>query len=80
MEFLWIFAIVTTEMCPMDKKRMKLFIICLLILTMAGLGSCVSSHKTITYPKRKHRCNCPHFTLTEPVGNQMCNLTVYEEQ
>lgn len=34
----------------------------LLLALAAGLAACASSRKTITYSKKRHKCNCPHFT------------------
>lgn len=53
----------------MCNKWIKLFVIFVLVLATAGVAGCSSSRKTTTYPKRRHKCNCPHFssavTLTD---------------
>ena len=51
----------------MCNKWLKLFVIFVLMLAMAGMAGCSSSRKTTTYPKRRHKCNCPHFSSAVPV-------------
>ncbi len=62
-----------------EKKNVKLFRMCLLVLSAMVLAGCATSHKTKTYPKKRHRCNCPHFSQYMPLTDCSSETCIYGE-
>lgn len=60
----------------MCNKWIKLSVFFVLMIAVVGLQGCSSSRKTTTYPKRRHKCNCPHFSYSDVVKDSTYVISI----
>lgn len=54
----------------MKIKKYNVLKICILVSIAVILAGCTTSRRTSTYPRKHHRCNCPHFSYENSQEDQ----------